>query len=197
MELGYARVSTHAQDLERQVDALTRHGISGEHLWVDKRTGANANREGLTALMGYARDGDTIVACTLDRIGRNLRDCLNLVYELRERGIGIKTLRDPLPIDTTDDSAMAQVAVAMLGLFAEVERVFARERAAHARAVREAKGAPVGRPPKLTGSKRDSALAAVAAGMSVREAARVHGIGKDTLYKAVKQQHAPNHTAAR
>jgi DNA invertase Pin-like site-specific DNA recombinase len=60
---------------------------------------------------------------------------LNLVYELREYGVGIKTLRDPIPIDTSDESPMAQIAVAMLALFAEMERTFARERAAHARAI--------------------------------------------------------------
>lgn len=51
------------------------------------------------------------------------------------RGIGIKTLRDPIPIDTTDTSPMAELAVALLALFARMERTFMRERAAHAREV--------------------------------------------------------------
>jgi hypothetical protein len=53
-----------------------------------------------------------IVATNLDRLGRNLRECLNVVHELREQGIGIKTFNDPIPIDTTDDSPMAELAVA-------------------------------------------------------------------------------------
>jgi len=191
MELGYARVSTTAQDLDRQLTALSQRGIPDGYVWSDKKTGATTDRPGLTALLSYAREGDTVVAYTLDRIGRNLRDCLNMVAQLRERGIGIKTLADPLPIDTSDDSAMAQVAVAMLGLFGEIERVFAQERAAHARAVREAKGAPVGRPAKLTGQARDAALAAVHSGMSVRQVAATHGVGKDTLYKALREERAP------
>lgn len=188
MELGYARVSTSAQDLTRQQAALRAHGIAEEYIWTDKRTGAQAERPGLSALLGYARGGDVIVTHTLDRLGRNLRDCLNLVHELRERDIGVKTLADPLSIDTGDTSAMGQVAVAMLSLFSEVERVFARERAAHARAVREASGVPVGRRKVLTGEARAAALAAVASGMSVRAVARSHGVGKDTLYRALAEQ---------
>lgn len=191
MELGYARVSTGTQDLDRQLTALAEHGISDEYVWSDKKTGTTTDRPGLTALLAYARSGDTVVTYTLDRIGRNLRDCLNMVETLRARGIGITTLADPLPIDTRDESAMAQIATSMLALFAELERVFARERAAHARAVREAKGAPIGRPAKLTGQDRDAAIAAVRSGMSVRSVAKVHGVGKDTLYKALRHDPAP------
>jgi len=68
----------------------------------------------MSPVLAYARAGDTIVATNLDRLGRNLRECLNIVHDLREQGIGIKTLKDPLPIDTTDDSPMAELAVARL-----------------------------------------------------------------------------------
>jgi len=185
VELGYARVSTTTQDLERQRDALHGYGIRDALLWQDKKTGATVDRPGLAGLLAAAQSGDTIVATTLDRLGRNLRDCLNLVHDLRERGVGIKTLRDPLPIDTSDDTPAAQIAVAMLSLFSEIERVFALERAAHARAVRERAGAPVGRPKRLDADSLAAARAAVEGGMSVREVARVHGVGKSTLYRAL------------
>src|SRR5689334_17129874 len=113
MDLGYARVSTTHQDLERQLVALAEHGIPAERIYADKKTGATVDRPEFTKMLKYAREGDTIVATNLDRLGRNLRECLNLVHELRERGIGVKTLRDPLPIDTTDTSGMAEIAVAM------------------------------------------------------------------------------------
>lgn len=186
MELGYARVSTTSQDLQRQYAALAENGIGDDHVWTDRKTGANADRPGLSALLGYARDGDIIVTATLDRLGRNLRDCLNIVHDLRSRGIAVRTLKDPIAIDTADDSAMAQIATHMLALFAEVERVFARERAAHARAVREANGTPTGRQPVLVGQKRDAAIAAVRSGMSVRQVAAGHGVSKDTLYRALR-----------
>lgn len=183
MDLGYARVSTTHQDLDRQLDALTKHGIPAERIYQDKKTGATIERPGFAELLAYARAGDTIVATNLDRLGRNLRECLNIVHDLREQGIGIKTLKDPIPIDTTDDSPMAELAVALLALFAHMERVFMRERAAHARAVAEAKGKQPGRPRKLDTKKLAAARAAVDAGQSVDEVAPMFGVSRATLYR--------------
>jgi DNA invertase Pin-like site-specific DNA recombinase len=84
MELGYARVSTTHQDLERRLDALGQHGIPTERIYADKKTGATIDRPGFAELLRYARNSDTIVATNLDRLGRNLRECLNVVHELRE-----------------------------------------------------------------------------------------------------------------
>ena len=70
MELGYARVSTTKQDLERQIEALAETGIARERIYVDKKSGATVKRPGLKALLGYAREGDVIVVHTLDRLGR-------------------------------------------------------------------------------------------------------------------------------
>lgn len=81
---------------------------------MDKKTGAILDRPGITELLRYARPGDTIVAVTLDRLGRNLRKCLNIVHDVCEQGIGIDTLKDPIPIDTSDDSAVAEFAATML-----------------------------------------------------------------------------------
>lgn len=191
-ELGYARVSTTHQDLDRQLDALTAHGIPSERTWQDKKTGATVNHPGFTELRRYARPGDTIVATNLDRIGRNLRECLNLAYELREQKVGIKTLCDPIPIDTSDDSPMAQIAVAMLALFAEMERTFARERAAHARAVALEKGKLPGRPRKLDNHKLQAARASIDAGMHINDLADLLNIHRATLYRALQRDQPAN-----
>jgi DNA invertase Pin-like site-specific DNA recombinase len=118
MEIGYARVSTAKQDLARQLDALAGAGI--ETVFSDKKSGATTDRAGLQDALRHARAGDVLVVHTLDRLGRTVRDTLNLVHELKERGVGVRTLADPLPIDTSNpDSPMAQLAVVMLALFAE------------------------------------------------------------------------------
>jgi DNA invertase Pin-like site-specific DNA recombinase len=150
---------------------------------VDKRTGANVDREGLQRLLAYARPGDTITASNLDRLGRNIRECLNLMHELTERGIGVRTLSDPIPIDTRDDSPMAQIAVAMLALFAQMERTFMLERAADARAALEARGGSPGRPRKLSDDALRAAKAAVDSGMDVAAVAKLHGVSRATLYR--------------
>jgi DNA invertase Pin-like site-specific DNA recombinase len=134
MDLGYARVSTTKQHLDRQLDALGKAGIPTDRLYVDKRTGATLDREGLKTLLGYARPGDCIVVYTIDRLGRNLREVLNVIHDLKARGVGLRSLADPLPIDTRSEG-MGELAFLLLGVFAEMERIFTRERAAHARAV--------------------------------------------------------------
>lgn len=183
MEFGYARVSTTRQDLDRQLDALTQYGIASERVYTDKKTGATMDRPGFAEVLSHARPGDRIVATNLDRIGRNLRECLNVVHELREQGIGIKTLMDPIPIDTSDSSPMAEVAVALLALFAHMERVFMRERAAHAREVAAAKGTAPGRPRKLDSNQLAAARAALAADQSVDQVAAAFGVSRATLYR--------------
>ena len=93
MDLSYCRVSTTAQDLTRQIDAMRAAGIAEEHIYVDKRTGATMDRDGLTALLGFARPGDRISLLTLDRLGRNMRETLNLIHDLTQRGIFLRTPR--------------------------------------------------------------------------------------------------------
>jgi DNA invertase Pin-like site-specific DNA recombinase len=117
LDLGYARVSTTKQSLDRQLDALTAVGIPDERIYTDKKTGATVDRDGITALMKYARAGDTIVLHTLDRLGRDLREVLNLVHDLAGRRIGVRSLADPLPINTADEG-MGRIAFLLLALFA-------------------------------------------------------------------------------
>ncbi len=181
-ELGYARVSTTRQSLERQLDALGAQGIPGERIFVDKKTGATTDREGLQKMLAYARPGDTIVVHTLDRIGRNLREVLNLVHELAQRSVGIRSLADPLPINTADEG-MARIAFLLLALFAEMERTFTAERAAHARSVAEANGRQPGRPVAHPADKIDYARLLRAQGKSYGEISAKTGIPKASLHR--------------
>jgi len=93
MEPGYARASTIRQDLGRQVGALTGtgigSGIGSVHIYAAKKSGATAARPGLKAWPGYARGGDVIVVGSLDRLGRTVREVLDLIRDLRERAIGV------------------------------------------------------------------------------------------------------------
>ena len=185
LELGYARVSTTKQSLERQLAALASAGIPADRIWTDRRTGATVDRDGLTALRRYARPGDTIVVHTLDRLGRNLREVLNLAHELRGQNIGVRPLADPIPIDTTDEGGTGQVAFLLLALFGEMERTFTAERAAHARAVAEAAGRHVGRPVAHPPEKIEHARLLRAQGDSLAVIAAKTGIPKTSLHRHI------------
>lgn len=184
MDIGYARVSTTKQDLARQLDALASAGVEREHIYVDKKSGATTNRPGLQDALRHARPGDVIVVHTLDRLGRTVRDTLNLVHELKERDIGIRTLADPLAIDTTaPDSSMAQLAFILLALFAEMERTYAAERVSHARAVAAANGRRTGRPSVVDPDKLEHATMLRDKGVPMREIVAKTRLARTTLYR--------------
>ncbi|MDO5866992.1 MULTISPECIES: recombinase family protein [Paenarthrobacter] len=182
MEIGYARVSTAKQDLGRQLDALAVAGIT--KVFADKKSGATRDRPGLQGALDHARAGDVIVVHTLDRLGRTVRDTLNLMHELKGRGVGVRTLADPLPIDTSNpDSPMAQLAVVMLALFGEMERTYASERASHARAVATAHGRRTGRPSVVDPDKLEHAAMLREKGIPMREIVIKTGLARTTLYR--------------
>ncbi|MEU8371199.1 recombinase family protein [Micromonospora tulbaghiae] len=180
MELGYARVSTTKQHLDRQIDALNKAGIPDERLYVDKRTGSTVERDGLKKLLAFARPGDTIVVHTLDRLGRNLREVLNLVHDLNERGVGVRSLADPMPIDT-NATGMGRIGFLLLALIAEMERVFTAERAAHARAVAQAQGRNIGRPMAHSAAQIEHARLLRERGDSLSQISHKTGIPKSSL----------------
>ncbi|PWF79737.1 resolvase [Kocuria rosea] len=184
MELGYARVSTAKQDLDRQIDALRQVGIAAERIYVDKKSGATTDRPGLTAALAYARKGDVIVVHTLDRLGRTVRDTLNLIHDLAERGVGVRNLADPIKVDSTNpNDPMAQLAVVLLALFGQMERTYTLERAAHARSVATAKGRRIGRPSVVAPDKLAYAAHLRASGHTVAEIVAKTGITRTTLYR--------------
>jgi len=195
-QLGYARVSTVKQNLDRQIDALEKEGIPTERIYVDKKTGKTIEREGLDALLGYARPGDTIVVYTLDRLGRNLREVLNLIHDLNDKSINIRTLHDPLPINTSDEG-MGRITVLLLGVFAEMERTFNAERVAHARRVLEAKGGKVGRPKAHSDHSVDYARRLRDDdGLSLSEISKRTGIPKSSLSRYLNQNDNNDQAAA-
>lgn len=88
MNYGYARVSTTQQDLDRQLDALTKAGIDNKRIYRDKKSGATADRPGLIDVLDRLREGGALVLYTLDRLGRTVRDVLNHIHQLHAAGIG-------------------------------------------------------------------------------------------------------------
>jgi DNA invertase Pin-like site-specific DNA recombinase len=194
MLLAYARASTTHQDVERQITALLDAGIDRDKIWVDTKTGAHTHRPGLAAVVHYARKGDVIVVVTLDRLARNLRDTLNLIHQLSERGIGIRSLHDPIPVDTLSPDLLARMSVMMLALFAEMERVWNRERVAHARTKA---GRSPGRKKALTTAQVNLAVQIRAAGATIPMICKaLGGVGRSTVYRAFAEHHRRGQTTS-
>jgi DNA invertase Pin-like site-specific DNA recombinase len=115
LDLGYARVSTTKQNLERQLASLNEAGIPDDRLYVDKKTGATVDRPGLVELLKYVRDGDTVVVHTLDRLGRVVvpgtvafgRVIAGVAIRLRDVRAGRDTVATVLEVRRDVDSVIA------------------------------------------------------------------------------------------
>jgi DNA invertase Pin-like site-specific DNA recombinase len=196
VELGYARVSTVKQDLDRQIDALEQVGIPRDRIYVDRKSGATTDRPGLREVIAYAREGDVIVVHTLDRLGRTVRDTLNFIHELSERKVGVRNLADPINVDSSNpEDPMAQLAVVLLALFGQMERTYTMERAAHARAVATAKGRRVGRPVLVDPGKLEWAAHLRDTGSTIPEIIEKTGIPRTSLYRHLPPRPEPAITA--
>jgi DNA invertase Pin-like site-specific DNA recombinase len=120
--IGYKRVSTLDQSTARQLD-----GVELDRVFEDKLSGKDMNRPQLVAMLKHVREGDTVVAHSLDRLGRNLVDLRKLVTDLTGRGVRVQFLKENL-IFTGEDSPMSNLLLNMMGAFAEFERALIRER---------------------------------------------------------------------
>lgn len=97
--IGYGRVSTRDQNLDRQQAALTAAGCS--RCFFDKASGKNTDRPGLAAAFDYLRPGDVLVVVSLDRLGRSLEDLIGIVGQLKRDGVGFSSLHEKLDTTTT------------------------------------------------------------------------------------------------
>ncbi|MCA3184556.1 MAG: recombinase family protein [Methylobacterium sp.] len=178
--LGYARVSTGDQDIAGQTLRLEQAGAI--RVFSDIRSGKSMDRPGLTALLDFARKGDTLAIVRLDRLGRSLAELLSTVAMLKERGIALLSLEEK--IDTS--SAAGELVFHVFGAIAHFERRLISERTRDGIASARAKGKRPGRRP-LDQAKVDAAKTLIAAGTSPSEAARQLGLGRSTLYREMRR----------
>lgn len=141
--IGYARVSTVEQELDLQIDALLAHGVKKEHLYCDKLSGAREDRPGLAACNKALRSGDTLVVWRLDRLGRSMCHLVNMIEDLKKRGIGFRSISDGM-IDTT--SASGELVLNIFSALAQFERRLIQERTKAGLAAARARGRSGGRP---------------------------------------------------
>ena len=177
--IGYIRVSTFEQNVERQLE-----GIQRDRTFTDKASGKDANRPELAALLDYVRDGDMVKVHSMDRLARNLVDLRKIVSTITQKGAKIEFLKESL-VFTGEDSAMATLLLSVMGAFAEFERSLIRERQREGVAIAKAKGLYRGRKPKLNAAQIAEAKAKVASGVPKARVAREMGVSRMTLYGAL------------
>jgi DNA invertase Pin-like site-specific DNA recombinase len=179
MLIGYARISTPDQNLDLQCDALKAAGC--ERIFTDQMSGARGDRPGLAQALCHARGGDTLVVWRLDRLGRSVRDLIEIVTDLERRGIGFKSLTETIDTATPNGRLVFYV----FGALAEAERQANRDRTIAGLRAARARGRVGGRPRAMTPEKVDAAERLLRDGTPPRDVAAIVGVSLPTLYRWV------------
>jgi DNA invertase Pin-like site-specific DNA recombinase len=183
MLIGYARVSTIDQNLALQLDALNKAGC--EKIFKDKASGGKVDRPGLQEALEYAREGDTVLVWRLDRLGRSLKNLIETVTQLNERGVGFRSLQEAIDTTTSGGKLVFQI----FGALAEFERNLIRERTQAGLEAARARGRKGGRPKKLNKTQIELAYKLNDEKKhTIKEICQILGISKPTFYSYLEQR---------
>jgi len=185
MLIGYARVSTQDQNLDLQVKALTKAGC--KKVFDDKLSGTRAERPGLATALAMLREGDTLVVWKLDRLGRSVKNLVDLVGELHGQGVQFKSLTDSIDTGTASGRFFFHVMASL----AQMERELMVERTCAGLEAARRLGRKGGRKRQMTDSKVTSAKKLLANGVPPKDVAKNLGVSVPTLYRWIPASSQP------
>jgi DNA invertase Pin-like site-specific DNA recombinase len=182
-KIGYARVSTQDQNLDRQTDQLKEAGC--DKIYKEKVTGTKKERPELDKMLGELRTGDTILITELTRLSRSTKDLFKLVEQIESKGANIKSLKESW-LDTT--TPQGKLMFTIFAGISQFERDLISQRTLEGLASARARGRNGGRPVK---SKKDIEVALKMYNSklhSVSEIEKTTGVSKATLYRYIKKK---------
>jgi DNA invertase Pin-like site-specific DNA recombinase len=177
--IGFARVSTHQQDLSLQLDALS--AANCEEVFCGKQSGASQqNEEKLTEMINYIRKGDLVLITKLDRLGRSLKSVLAIIDRIHAKGATIRSLDGV--IDTSNQSPFGKAMINLIGTFAQLERDLIISRTQEGREAARLAGKHLGRPKTISDSDRNKIRNALVSGTSnISELARKYLVSRTSI----------------
>ena len=183
MKIGYARVSTQDQNLDRQLDNLRSAGC--ERIFNEKMTGTKSDRPELKTMLLTLRSGDILVIDSFSRLSRSTKDLLDLVEKLTAMGVHLVSLKENL--DTT--TATGKLMLTMLSALSQFERDLIAERTVDGLKAARARGRVGGRPSLGSEKERKQALAMYHSNaMTNTEIAQRFGVSLSTLNRWIKAE---------
>lgn len=178
--LGYRRVSTTDQNLDRQdlgqVDKTFEEKLSGK---------SATGRPALQEMIDYARDGDVVVVHSIDRLARDLRDLQSIIESLNNKGVAIRFMSEGLTFSASSDDAFAKLQLQMMGAFAEFERNIIRKRQAEGIAKAKSKGVYKGGKKRID---RDKVRDLKKEGLSTYKIADALGISRMSVHRILNEE---------
>jgi DNA invertase Pin-like site-specific DNA recombinase len=186
-KIGYARVSMCSQDLALQLDALKNAGIAETDIYVEKISGrlSKAKRPQLNVCLKRLKEGDSLVVWKLDRLGRSLKDLINIIQELEDRKIRLSSLTET--IDTS--SPTGRLIFHVIAAFGEFERNLIKERSIAGLAAARKRGVVFGRRQKLSSQEQKKLIESYKSGTPIKEINKQFSISKTYIYNCL---HAHN-----
>ena len=179
--VGYARVSTHDQELNLQLDALKAAGCST--IYEEKASGRSIDRPELANCLKALRPGDTLVVWRLDRLGRSISDLVTIVDGLGLRGIQFESLTEK--IETASPAGMMIFVV--FAALASYERNIIKERTLAGLAAAKLRGRVGGRQSKLNAKQKSQMKTLIESGTPVNEVAKTFGLSRSTVYNYINE----------
>jgi DNA invertase Pin-like site-specific DNA recombinase len=193
MKIGYARVSTTDQNLDMQLNELEKAGC--EKIYKEKLSGKNTERPELQKLLSEIRKGDQVVVWKLDRIGRSIKNLIDIVDQFKIQGVDFISLHNQ--IDTSTPTG--RFTFNLFAALAEFEREMIVERTMAGLQASKQKGIKAGRKPGLTPENLKAAKRAyrmkTKENYSITEIVEILKIGKSTLYRYLKYMESQEETA--
>lgn len=180
-KIGYARVSSKEQNLDRQLEALQ----SVSKVFSDKASGQSTERPQLQAMLDYLREGDIVIVTELDRFARNTKEALEIIQELFQQNVTIHILN----IGLIDNTATGQLIFTIFSAFAQFERELILERTQEGKRFAKAHDPKFreGRPKKYTKEQLQLAYELKQQGLTYKMIERKTGISISTQQRAFKQ----------
>ena len=179
--IGYARVSTDGQTLDQQRAALKAAGC--KRVFEEKASGTQRGRPELVKMLDHLQPGNVVTVTRLDRLARSTRDLLDIAERIGQAEAGLRSLAEPWTDTTTPAGRMVLTFFAGV---AEFERSLIHERTSAGRAAAKAKGVRFGRPPALSAEQIAHARQLISEDKKPAEVARLLGVHRATLYRALE-----------
>jgi len=174
---GYARVSTEAQNLDRQLDALKKYGVNV--IYNEKLTGTKRDRPELAKMLDRMTEGDTVVVESLSRLGRSVKDLIELTELFHSRGVNLVSLKEAIDTNTST----GKLLFTLMSAIAQFERDVIADRTREGLNAARARGRVGGRPRANSDSVKKAVKLYNTREYSMREIEELTGVKKDTLYR--------------
>ena len=182
-DIGYARVSTKEQNLQLQLDALEKAGCARRDIYADDGvSGKYASRPKLDACLEALQPGDTLNVWRLDRLGRSIQHLIQVINELKDRGIAFRSLTDGFDTSTASGELVFHIFAAL----AQFERSLIIERTMAGLQVAKDRGYIGGRQPKLSGEQIRTARQMLTSGFTIAAVARALEVSRMTIYRVIE-----------